>query len=356
MASNNTRARKRARAESIPEESVDETQNLKQKLDIQRGKCNSLEVQQDILMNMLNIPSNERNFMSLRKELQNLLNGKERADSLICAMPMNDPENSFKCCFSYQKFHEKYCKFQKVLCPILNCEQLVIAHNLNDHFDQDHIHGILNFNDEWNFEFSEDNLRAIELPLFSTTLDNLNFYWNPSRIVCCLKSHHQEFFPQIYIKNDNLYFKVVMFGLQERVTDFKACFTFYQGTGKDYNVGVRASVYPMTENDNLKGFSIASLKKLTEYYDSESLEIKHQDNVRFSLEITDVRLEEMAKEKENSQKNPTDSILGRRVRLERTFEASGIPLICKVESDRIMFKICNLRQHHCDSDSESDSD
>ena len=35
MASNNTRARKRARAESIPEESVDETQNLKQKLDIQ---------------------------------------------------------------------------------------------------------------------------------------------------------------------------------------------------------------------------------------------------------------------------------------------------------------------------------
>ena len=122
MASNNTRARKRARAESIPEESVDETQNLKQKLDIQRGKCNSLEVQQDILMNMLNIPSNERNFMSLRKELQNLLNGKERADSLICAMPMNDPENSFKCCFSYQKLHEKYCKFQKVLCPILNCE------------------------------------------------------------------------------------------------------------------------------------------------------------------------------------------------------------------------------------------
>ena len=335
MASNNTRARKRARAESIPEESVDETQNLKQKLDIQRGKCNSLEVQQDILMNMLNIPSNERNFMSLRKELQNLLNEKERADSLICAMPMIDPENSFKCCFSYQKLHEKYCKFQKVLCPIPNCEKLVIAHNLDNHFIQDHLHNILKLNHEWNLEVSENNL---------------NYF------VCCLKSHHQEFFPQIYIKNDNLYFKVVMFGLQERVTDFKACFTFHQGTGKDYNVGVRTSVYPMTKDDTKEGFSIVSLKKLTEYYDSESLEIKHQDNVRFSLEITDVRLEEMAKEKENSQKNPTDSIPGRRVHLERTFEASGIPLICKVESDRIMFKICNLRQHHCDCDSESDSD
>ena len=337
MASNNTRARKRARAESIPEESVDETQNLKQKLDIQREKCNSLEaiileseVQQVILMKMLNIPSNERNFMSLRKELQNLLNAlKERADSLVCATPKNDPENSFKCCFSYQKLHEKYCKFQKVLCPIPNCEKLVIPHNLDNHFDQDHLHNILKLNHEWNLEVSENNL---------------NYF------VCCLKSHHQDFFPQIYIKNDNLYFKVVMFGLQERVTDFKAFFTFYQGTGKDYNVGIRTSVYPMTKDDTKEGFSIVSLKKLTEYYDSESLEIKYQDNVRFSLEITNVRLEEMAKEKENSQKNPTDSIPGRRVPLERTFVASKIPLICKVESDRIMFKICNLRQHHCDSD------
>ena len=315
--------------------------NLQHKLSIKRAN-------EKDLMDLLNIPEDERNFLALKERIEDLMKKKDRPNNLSlnqidldCNMPMTDPKNSFKCyhfengCkqeFLDKKVHEKSCSYQKVLCPELNCKQLHIANDMMVHLNQDH--KILKVKDEWNFEGSKDKLIKI----------------------VCLRSFQQKFFPQMYVKDGILYFKVVMFGLQERVTDFKACFTFYQGTGKDYNVGVRASVYPMTENDNLKGFSIASLKKLTEYYDSESFEIKHQDNVRFSLEITDVRLEEMAKEKENSQKNPTDSIPGRRVRLERTFEASGIPLICKVESDRIMFKICNLRQHHCDSDSESDSD
>ena len=56
-------------------EAVKEIQNLKQKsLWIQREKCYSFEAQQDILMDILNIPPEERNFLQLRKGLENLKN------------------------------------------------------------------------------------------------------------------------------------------------------------------------------------------------------------------------------------------------------------------------------------------
>ena len=57
-----------------------------QKLAIQKGKCDKLENQQNILMQILNIPENERNFGTLREALENLKNDyvieKERAEHL----------------------------------------------------------------------------------------------------------------------------------------------------------------------------------------------------------------------------------------------------------------------------------
>ena len=73
-------------------EVAEEIQYLKQKLSIQKEKCNTLEVQQNILMDILDIPLEERNFLSLRGGLENLkndyLNEKERADNLACHMPI----------------------------------------------------------------------------------------------------------------------------------------------------------------------------------------------------------------------------------------------------------------------------
>ena len=276
-------------------EAAEKIKNLKQKLSIKKQE-------QEILMDILNIPLDDRNFVSLRKRVENLKKEyvieKERAEILENTMPLTDPENSFKChhfengCkeeFLNKKVHEISCTFQKVLCPSLNCKQLLIANDMDVHLDQDHKILKVNAYDEWFFEGSKDEL---------------------VKIVCSLKSCHQKFFPQMYIKDGNLYFKVVMFGLQERVIDFKACFTFFQGNGKDYNVG--ESVYPMTKNEGKEDFSIVSLKKLTEYYDSKSMKFKHQDNVRFSLKIINVKFDkitkekknfhEIAKEKENSQK------------------------------------------------------
>ena len=74
------------------DEAVEEIRNLKQKLSIQREKCHSFQTQQDVLMDILNIPSEERNFLSLRKGLENLKNEyiieKDRADNLAVQVPL----------------------------------------------------------------------------------------------------------------------------------------------------------------------------------------------------------------------------------------------------------------------------
>lgn len=66
----------------LTEENIEKNQ----KLAIQKGKCDTFEKQQNILMQILNIPENERNFGSLREALENLKNDyvieKERAENL----------------------------------------------------------------------------------------------------------------------------------------------------------------------------------------------------------------------------------------------------------------------------------
>ena len=270
------------------DEAVEEIRNLKQKLSIQREKCNSFQTQQDVLMDILNIPSEKRNFLSLRKGLENLKNEyiieKDRADNLACIMPITDPEKSFKCyyfengCkqeFLIKKVHEKSCNFQKVVCPFY-CKELIISIDLTIHLDQDH--KIVKIDDEWNFEDSKNELVKTN---------------------CCLKMYNEPFFPKLYIKDGHLYFKVIMYipynGSKEDVMDFKACFTFFQANGKIYKV--EESVYPITKSDEKEDFSSISLQKLTKYYDSESKEYRIHENVRFNLKITNDKLDEIAKNK-----------------------------------------------------------
>ena len=66
----------------LTEENIEKNQ----KLAIQKGKCDTCEKQQNILMQILNITENERNFGTLREALENLKNDyvieKERAEHL----------------------------------------------------------------------------------------------------------------------------------------------------------------------------------------------------------------------------------------------------------------------------------
>ena len=222
------------------DEAVEEIRNLKQKLSLQKEKCNSFQTQQDVLMDILNIPSEERNFLSLRKGLEKLKNEyiieKDRADNLACLTPITDSENSFKCYFFengckeeflIKKVHEKSCNFQKVVCPFY-CKELIVVNDLKIHLDQDH--KIVKIDEEWNFEGSKNELVK--------TNRYLNMYNKP-------------FFPKLYIKDGHLYFKVIMYipskGSKEDVMDFKACFTFFQANGKIYKV--EESVFPITKID-----------------------------------------------------------------------------------------------------------
>ena len=90
--------RNKNKTENWKMEAAEEIQNLKQKLSIQKEKCNTLEVQQNVLMDILDIPQEERNFLSLREGLENLkndyVNEKERADNLACQMPIPQSQDS----------------------------------------------------------------------------------------------------------------------------------------------------------------------------------------------------------------------------------------------------------------------
>ena len=156
----------------------------------------------------------------------------------------------------------------------MNCKESVIFNDMDVHLDQ--AHKIEKVNDEWNFEGTKDEL---------------------VKVICCLTStkYDQQFFPLMYIKDDHLYFKVIMLGHQENVMYFKACFTFFQDGGQQ--ISKEEPVYPITEMEKEYQYSNESLKKLTEYYDPKSMELKQQEKIQLNLKITNAKLDEIAKDK-----------------------------------------------------------
>ena len=189
-------------------------------------------------------------------------------------------ENGCKEEFLAQKAHEMSCIYQIVCCPSMNCKEIVVFKDVDAHVEQ--AHNILKVDGEWNFDGTKDEL---------------------VQVTACLTSYKQKFYPKIYIKDENLYFKVVMLGLQENVLNFNASFTFILANGKRFCV--EDFVYPLTEigKDSKDDFSYVStsIKKLTEYVDFKTLEFKKQENIQFDLKIINAKLDEIAKDKEHSE-------------------------------------------------------
>ena len=184
-------------------------------------------------------------------------------------------ENGCKEEFLAQKAHEMSCIFQIVSCPSMDCKEIVIFKDVDAHVEQ--VHKILKVDGEWNFDGTKKEL---------------------VQVTACLTSYKQKFYPKMYIKDEHLYFKVVMLGLQENVANFNACFTFLLANGKRFCV--EDFVYPLTkiDKDSKEDFSYvsASMKKLTEYYDFKTMEFKKQENIQFDLKITNAKLDEIAKD------------------------------------------------------------
>ena len=76
---------------------------------------------------------------------------------------------------------------------------------------------------------------------------------------------------------------------------FDVTMTFFLEDGK--NILMKDRVFPVTKNDKKQDFSILSLKKVNEYFDAKSMEMKCQPKIDFCLKIVNEKMDEIAKDK-----------------------------------------------------------
>ena len=118
---------------------------------------------------------------------------------------------------------------------------------------------------------------------------------------CCLNAYNHQFYPQFQYdeNNDNfIAFRTVMLGFQEDTIPFQVTVTFYQENDKKITT-TEEIVYPITKPVDDTFFETSTnwnLKKLTEYYDTESREIKSQSKIMFRMKIISPKLDEIAKD------------------------------------------------------------
>ena len=186
----------------------------------------------------------------------------------FCANSKNGCEEEFLA----QKAHEISCIYQGISCPTVNCKEVIIFMDVDNHMEQSHT--MLKVNKEWNFKGTEKDL---------------------NETICCLSSYNKKFFPQVFVKDKNLHFKVIILDHQVNAIPFDVAMTFFLENGK--NILMKDSVYPVTENDKKQDFSIVSLKKVTEYFDSKSMKMKCQPKIDFCLKIVNEKMDEIAKDK-----------------------------------------------------------
>ena len=76
---------------------------------------------------------------------------------------------------------------------------------------------------------------------------------------------------------------------------FDVTMTFFLEDGK--NILMKDRIYPVNENGKEAEFSKVSLEKITEYFDTKSMELKCQPKIDFCLKIVNEKMDEIAKDK-----------------------------------------------------------
>ena len=112
----------------------------------------------------------------------------------------------------------------------------------------------------------------------------------------CVNAYDRQFYPQFKEVNNFLNIRTLMLGFQEETIPFKVTITFFLENGENFEF--KDNVYPITKGkDTILETSInCHLKKLTEYYDAKTGELKNQPKIDFSLEIISPKLDEIAKD------------------------------------------------------------
>ena len=178
--------------------------------------------------------------------------------------------------FLTQKAHEKSCIYQEVSCPSVDCKEVIIFMDVDDHMEQSH--KMVKVNKEWNFKGTKKDL---------------------NETICCLSSYKQKFFPQVIVKDKHLYFKVIMLDQEVNTVPFDVNMTFFLQNGK--NISMKDRVFSVTENDKENKFSKVELEKITEYFDAKSMELTCQLEIEFCLKIVNEKLDEIAKDKKENE-------------------------------------------------------
>ena len=115
-----------------------------------------------------------------------------------------------------------------------------------------------------------------------------------------MNSYNRQFYPQFQEDDDNsdvIVFRTVMLGFQEDTIPFQVTVTFYQKNDKKITT-TEDIVYPITRDKGsiYETSTQWNLKKLTEYYDTETRRIIYQSNIMFRMKIISPKLDEIAKD------------------------------------------------------------
>ena len=158
--------------------------------------------------------------------------------------------------------------------------------DMDNHLNQNH--KIKNVEEKWNFEGSEKDLNETFLCLSS-------YYKNFYAKLCIEKKLVQDTRsedPIIYHEDKYLHFKVISFDHEVNTIPFDVNMTFFLRDGK--NISMNDRVYPSIKRDQNKFCSVVNLKKITEFFDKDDVQMKKQDFIKFKLQIVKNNFEKIS--------------------------------------------------------------
>ena len=186
------------------------------------------------------------------------------------------------------KNHEDRCKYQLVDCPYYyNC---MVSYKYIDSHRDEHVNDeedpteIIDVKDQWEFEGE---------------------FWELFGASVRLSSYDQTFFPRfdnesLALIPEHFFISVRMMAYPDEVHFYKFSISFHVGevrnalTIEDFVYSICKAHDDMVDIDNCL-VRIPS-EKVTKYYDPDTKEFKTQEKVRFTLKITNAKLDEVRKD------------------------------------------------------------
>ena len=191
--------------------------------------------------------------------------------------------------------HERICPFRRVTCPYEDCKQVCAFNDFTNVIEK---HFITKHMKEKDVIYKNDKVLSYKNSIESLKNDAIFF----------MKTYDRSFFPQFYVKENQLHFWVVGSGdrIESECYEVSIAFCINGKWGKPYHDVVQCVDIDKNFFKSGKRGLIFPIEKLTEYLDEKTSEYKHQENVEFQLKIVCEKLEEVAKD-ENVESGVEDS-------------------------------------------------